>query len=159
MAVLLIATGWYWAFRPNELSDYKPMQRGGMTLMEVGFAEYATQLIGPQDNLFHDSTINLRDVHPEVVTNSAGARVRVLICSRPQLSEGMDSSLRGRCPHSRPWSAGTLNLDQRHNELILAITPEHAGEIDIAGIDVTYTDGLRRGHQHTGNEIHARVSG
>ena len=62
VAIVLVATGWYWAFRPDELSDYKPMRPGGMTLMQVGFTEYATQLIGPQDNPFRDSTINLREV-------------------------------------------------------------------------------------------------
>jgi hypothetical protein len=152
------AAGWYWTFRAHELSNYRPLQRGMRTVMNLGYTAYATQLIGPDDNFLHDTTLDLVDVRPVIVENSARATVRVLLCVPSDQGEGLGSRS-DTCRAEEPFHAGRVNLDQIHYILVLAITPTRPGSLDIAGLQVTYRDGIRHGEQHTGNEIRSIVPG
>lgn len=152
VVVLVVGTGWYWTFHPRELSSYRPLPRGLHTLMLVGRTQYATQIIGPDHNYFHDTTVDLQRVTPVIVENSARARVQVLSCVPTFPSEGV-ASLSDFCRSARVFQPGVINLGATQHILLLAITPTRPGSVDIAGLNVRYRDGIRRGSQHTGNEI------
>lgn len=155
VAVVVVLVGfaaWYWMFRANELSDYRPAQRGVAGLAFVGETKYATEIIGPDDNFWHDSTIDLLGVKPVIIENSAQATVRVLLCVPSNSGEGVSSSLSDFCRSAQPFQPGVVNLDQARHKIVLAVTLTQPGRLDIAGVQVTYRDGLRHGNQRSGIE-------
>lgn len=157
--VVLVAVGaWHWTFRPDEFYAYKPMSHGAYTLMNLGETQAITQFVGPDNNAFHDSTVDLERVTPIITENSAQATVHVLLCT-PKNPVAGSGSLSDFCRRDRPFRASKVNFGNGTGQLflILAITPHRLGRIDIKGLEVRYRDGIRRASEHTGSEISART--
>jgi hypothetical protein len=153
-AVAAISIGIYvhWRDSPNL---FGPAGDGaGADAVAVGH----TDVFAPGIQTTADRTVDLREVTPQIGSNTAQATVTVVLCEkRPgayNLGGGGLSDLRAECASITAFHAGTYRLQfNSTTQLFAEITPHHAGTIQINGFRVRYNDGARRGNQVTGLDV------
>jgi hypothetical protein len=93
-------------------------------------------------------TLDVRSVTPRYALNTADARVRVLICRRNDSVSACGADDLWLCASTRGFTPGSLTIDHDNagtTSIVLAITTRRFGAVTIAGVHVTYRDGIRRG--------------
>jgi hypothetical protein len=136
-----------WLTGANELSSYHggDVTGGG----RIGRPTYVDAAFVSGDGSIR--TIDVRALTPVVQVNTAAASIGVLLCHRKTSTAriGADDST-GSCTSVSAFHRGRITLDERTIQVILVVTPSARGTVHIAGMQVTYRAGLRRGHQHIG---------
>ena len=103
-------------------------------------------------------TVDLRSAVPRIVNDTTDASVTVMTCVSSNASSsltmgGVAADPTPFCTSIHNFRPGALALGYRAAGLVLRVTPLHSGVIHIAGVDVSYHDGLRRGHQQIGPDM------
>lgn len=164
---VLVAAGvptgiWFvhWRSSLHSLSEYPTYGVGGP--LAIGKTEYLGGNLWAQDTITHPSrpmelSLHISMIRPVVVTNTAGADIRILRCVLALDGPGPegDASGRSRCASLSPFESGdiTLGFQRGDDDIVIAVTPRRAGKVRIAGVEVHYSSGLRHGTQHTGVQI------
>jgi hypothetical protein len=92
--------------------------------------------------------LRLLEVRPRVAVDSAAADISILVCTT---DAGCIDVTDAQGPRVRLAGAGAARL-------LVSITPHHAGQVRIDGLDVTYLDTGRRGTEHTGSALLVTVA-
>jgi hypothetical protein len=125
----------------------------------VGATVYSPPMVIPGGK--NPVTLDLRSVTPRITVNTADADVRVLICQRNDSISALGADDLFFCAATRPFVPGTLTIDHDNagtTSIIVAVTTRRVGTVTIAGVRVTYHDGLRRGSQDTGNDMSVKAT-
>jgi hypothetical protein len=152
LALLLAAVGWRWLVNPDAV---RPAGDRVSSTGPIGQTYFGTNISthGPWDQQFDEGarTIDLVSVIPRIDVNSADAVVTLALCL-PKGAEGLGvgapSDLRQLCEGAGavPVTPGPIALGFPPDAQIVAIVTTHrAGVVHIAGYDVVYRDGIRRG--------------
>jgi len=160
LTLLLAAVGWRWLVNPdavrpvgNAVSSTGPV--GGQTYFGTNIATD-----GPWDQQFDEGarTVDLVSITPRIDLNTADAVVTLAMC-RPKGAEGLGagapSDLRQLCTGAGgvPVTPGPVALGFPPDAQIVAVVTTHkVGVVHIAGYDVVYRDGIRRGSVLAGIE-------
>ena len=140
-----------------------PLANGiGQVHLVVGRTMYVGGMVVPSAGN-HGVTVRVTSIRPVVTADTAHASVRVLLCT---VAPGQDTdflsaySLTGACSRVAPFTPGTLTFSSRPKAgtiaAIVAVTPRTSGHVHVAGVDVSYQQGFRRGDQRTGMAIDTR---
>jgi hypothetical protein len=144
---VLFALAARWITGAHELSSYHggDVTGGG----RIGRAMYLDAAFVSVDGSIR--TIDVRALTPVVQVNTAAASIGILLCHRTTSTAlvGADDST-GSCTSVSAFHRGRITLDEHTTQVILVVTPSARGTVHIAGMQVTYRAGLRRGHQHVG---------
>ena len=151
IALLVVSAVW-WEFNPRILGvgGYEV----GFDRGEIGRAVYFDA--GVRNESHSNRTIDVRSVRPVIVTNTAAASVGVLLCHNPPTDTdqlGVASDLAYSCTSVSAFRPAPIALSGLGLQIILAVTPNARGTIRISSVDVTYRDGIRRGHQRAGGNV------
>ena len=92
--------------------------------------------------------LRLLEVRPRIATDSAAADISVLVCTT---DAGCTDVTDAEGPRVRLAGPGAARL-------MISVTPRHAGEVRIDGLDVTYLDTGRRGTEHAGSSLLVTVA-
>jgi hypothetical protein len=92
--------------------------------------------------------LRLLEVRPRIATDSAAADISVLVCTT---DAGCTDVTDAEGPRVRLAGPGAARL-------MISVTPRHAGEVRIDGLDVTYLDTARRGTEHAGISLLVTVA-
>ena len=103
-------------------------------------------------------TLDLRSAVPRIVSDTTDASVTVMTCVASSRGDqltmgGVVPDPTAFCTSIHNFRPGELALGYRAAGLVLRVTPLHNGVLHIAGVDVGYHDGLRRGYQQIGPDI------
>jgi hypothetical protein len=108
--------------------------------------------------------VHVSVVRPVVRENTAAAQIVVLKCGRSSPGDealgGDAAEVRGRCATLVPFASGSVTFGERagDDDIVLEVTPTRPGKVQIAGIEVRYSSGLRHGTQHIGAQTSVRTS-
>ena len=153
VVVLVVATAGFlrWRDADTALTGYGSAEGAPVA---VGAATYAGLMVYPATKGPDTVRLDLESVVPRIVTNTAGATVRVLLCTGAGTGAGggIVSSPGADCTAVTDFRPGPVNLGSQ-TTLVLQVTPHQPGTVDVAGADVSYHHGLRNGHQHVGIKI------
>ncbi len=139
-------------------SDSPLVGAGGRlaTTMSVGSTSYVGVLIESSSA----TRLDVRSVAPDIVTDSASATVTVWQCTGPRsalLSGGAIASAAqtaADCTALVPFRPGTRPIGfSASSPLLLAVTPRHAGAVELGGAYVGFRHGLRSGRQLVGSAV------
>jgi hypothetical protein len=151
-ALLLPLASWQW-----QRNAYSLAGRGTRLVVPttVGPALYIGDVANGRAR--GHQTIDLQSIRPRIVADTADATVTFWICrSASRIGSAGPDLVNRLCTPLTALTAGRLDVGAATDEqLLVAISPRHAGVIRIDGFDIRYRDGLRSGHQHTGNDITA----
>ena len=107
-------------------------------------------------------TITVESARARVVTNTADAKIEFFVCVvDPASGVGSVGAVRqddfeDECPSATPVEGAALELKLNatpREEVVIAVTLSHAGQIQIEGFDLTYSRGWQHGTQHIGGEV------
>lgn len=137
-------------------------ERGGATSITPSLAPGRTLYVGAIDSPSSDGrprNVRFTNIWPAVTDNTAKADVQVLMCTiGPGMHAGLVAaySTRDYCSSVTAFTPGTYLLGS-HTEpgtvvILVAVTPHTAGHVHVAGLDLSYREGIRRGHQRAGLE-------
>jgi hypothetical protein len=148
--VAVAAEGTYWLLTPDTIGGYGN-ETGGT--VRVGTTLYIGQMVKATSGRATEVTLDA--VKPRVITNTADADVRVLVCTIGTGLIGATDRTSPYCSTARPFHGGHLELGYSPGEedILLAITPHQAGIVRVDGVHVRYRDGLRLGSAHTGIQV------
>jgi hypothetical protein len=110
-------------------------------------------------------SVHVSAVRPVVRENTAAARIVVLKCVRSSPGDeslgGDVADVRAHCATLVPFASGSVKFGERagDDDIVLEVTPTRSGKVQIAGIEVRYSSGLRHGVQHIGARISIPTSG
>jgi hypothetical protein len=133
----------------------------GLDRARVGQTEYA--------GLVYEATgahgsITIRDVRPLVVSDTTDSEIEFFVCHLRAGSIGGvgvigEEDIKRDCATIAPAEGATLQLNaEPHEQLLVAVTPQHAGVVAIKGVAIRYTYGWRNGSQKiTGGSLRMRV--
>jgi hypothetical protein len=156
VVLLLVATSVFLRWRDSDavLYGYGYGSSEGAPV-PLGSATYAGLLVHPGTAGSASVRLDLRSVHPRIVSNSANATVRLLLCTGAghRSGGGIVSSPAAACATMTDFRRGPVDLGPGATTLVLEVIPQKAGTVDIAGADVGYRRGIRRGQQHAGIRI------
>jgi hypothetical protein len=152
LVLLLAALGWRWLVNPDTV---RPVGNAVSSTGPVGQAYFGTNISshGPWDQQFDEGarTIDLVSITPHIDMNTADAVVTLALCL-PKGAEGLGvgapSDLRHLCEGAGvvPVTPGPIALgDPPDAQIVAVVTTHRAGVVHIAGYDVVYRDGIRRG--------------
>jgi hypothetical protein len=134
----------------------------GAPHLKVGQTLYVGDMADPAGR--DDLRIRIDSIRPVVTTNTAHAKIAVLMCTLPyglNSTLGSAYSLHGSCASVRPFVPATYTIssgiDARTTIVVVAVTPHAPGHVYISGINLTYERGSRHGEQHTGVDIDTRT--
>lgn len=102
-------------------------------------------LIG-MDNTYPGATVQLKDVTPVIVENTAKARVETMVCQKRERTGiiMMTGSLRPYCRATRATDGYQLSKAARDDEFLLVrVTARQPGRVRIDGLKVAYSRGWR----------------
>ena len=96
---------------------------------------------------------------PRVVSNTADADLRLLLCHRRAGPIGTASGPADEvCDEvAAPAGAALRPAAADFSGLVLEVTPRRAGDVHVAGVQIEYRSGLRRGSGVSGTSAIARV--
>lgn len=151
----IAVVGVRWVYGPQSLRAYGGMSESaeGKPGRTVLFGAMGSQSANGVDRWLR---VDLRSVRPIVSVNTAGADVRVLLCTiGTDGGIGISSSAHPYCSAIKAFQPGRVTLGWLHGrtDLLVAVTPRHVGTVRVDGLRVTYRDGVRRGDQHTGFSV------
>jgi len=153
------ARAWSWATHPESMSPYGSGVSGPAAVgASMAFGTYVST-DGPwtTESGGSPASVELESAVPRIVENTAAADVALLVC-RSTGSDGVGAiaatELTTYCSSTTPVSPGRIVLSMPpYDQLIAVVTPHQKGVVHVAGVDVTYRDGLRRGTQQSGIDI------
>jgi hypothetical protein len=108
--------------------------------------------------------IGVSSIRPVVQENSAGATITILRCVLSKNGQGPigfdQADTDATCSALTSFRSGRVHLgfDRGDDDLVIEVTPHHAGRVRIAGAEIAYRSGLRHATQHTGLRIGLSVS-
>ena len=99
--------------------------------------------------------VDLQSVHPLVTSNTSDATVTILTCIQGTtptslLAGGTALDPHPYCGSVESFRAGTITLGAPASGLLLAVTPHHAGTVEVVGAHINYRVGIRSGSQNIG---------
>lgn len=110
--------------------------------------------------------VTIHSVEANVVADSSNATVDFFVCTiDPAADVGAigsanERSIRQQCSALVPAEGATMQLNaEPRQQLVIAVSPSHAGQVEIHGADVTHSHGWRRGTEFIGGEIQLRSRG
>jgi len=139
----------------HSVRDFDAYAIGGMRGgWPVGQVRYTSLEI---DQMRGSRPLRLDAVRPRILTNTAGARINLIVCVRkPGYMDEQD--LRHSCRDVHPFHPGErLTPGFSTAQILIGIRAAHPGTVHVAGADVGYHDGKRSATQYTGMDIVARV--
>ena len=152
-ALLLAALGWTWLVNPDAVTPVGDAVSA--TTTPEGAAYFGTNISthGPRDQTIDPGarTIDLVSITPRIDLNTADAVVTLALClpkGTEGLGVGVPSDLVFMCEGAgtQPVTPGPVALGFPPDAQIVAVVTTHrAGVVHIAGYDVVYRDGIRRG--------------
>jgi len=156
VALVLVAAGggWWWLTHPDRL-----VPAGGAESsvpITLGHRLYEGMFAQPESG-----TVHVDRVVPHVVTNTARADFRVLLCHSSIGHNTIGSVLdrTGRlCQHPRDPRGADLPTLASNTYLVLEVTPHRPGTVRVEGLRVTYHAGWRRGTEDSGTNLTVRVT-
>ena len=158
-AGVLVAAGWaYWWWTPPEA--FGPYGNGIGGRIEAGQAMHYDTGLHPVRRDGEDPEpipVTLNEVTPVVSENSADADIEVRLCRVADGGTGIGAvrSVRRFCD-ALDVIDGDTQL-RPPDQVIVTVVPQRPGVVHIEGAPVDYRDGIRRGSQHSGLEIHVRA--
>lgn len=94
--------------------------------------------------------VDVVSIAPRIVENSAGARVRLVLCA----PAGGAAPATGSCSDAEPFRGGVIALGVGQVPTLWVIaSATRPGTLVVDGYDVTYRDGWRTGVQHVGSTL------
>jgi hypothetical protein len=148
----VLATAAVWWSQPRAFDAYGDLVEAPV---EVGSTANVNLLLPSKD-----VAATIRSIRADVVENTSGATIELVLCSTPDSGAGIGAGFGelgpSDCDRVRPVrSAG--EVDWREESLVVRVTPSHAGTVRIAGARVTYTRDWRHlwqsGTERTGTEV------
>ena len=101
--------------------------------------------------------VRVSSATPRVTEDGTQADVRVLVCQGKRGAEPVGTVMATAtqvCARvSDPHDAVIGRVSRGGRYLVLEVTPHRAGTLHVAGIDVEYSSGLRRGGQDSGTAV------
>jgi hypothetical protein len=135
----------------TDLREFSPSGATNIVPVVVGQTAYADTGLEPRTR-----PLDIRSIHVRVATNTAGARVRIVVCRGGLVGAGR-SDARARpalsefCPTLSAFRSGSISIDyDRKVQLLYAVTPAHAGIVRISGVEIHFASGPRTGVQRAG---------
>lgn len=124
-------------------------------LMPIGTTSYALDIVddGPR-------SFDIDSATPNVVTDTAGATLRVGICRANGVTLiGGAVPNHPYCDHLRPFTPGAYRFGGPGPGTIflVEITPERPGRVVLNGLDLGYHQGIRSGEQAVGLRLSFRA--
>lgn len=159
VALVAVAAGVRWYTHPDA---FREMSGGVGTWGEVSVNEpIYVAMTFPWDG--PDATVTIHSAEPRIVEDSADSRVEVVVCTlRPEASSAI-GSVRGEdvndvCATLAPIDETTYHLgggreDTPGQQILLVVTPAQRGTVEIAGVDLDYSDGWQRGTRPVGEHV------
>jgi hypothetical protein len=90
-------------------------------------------------------TVDVVSIEPRIVSNSADADVRLVLCPDGAGPATTDAP----CAGAVPFTGGQVALGYAPGQQLWVVATSHrAGTLVVDGYDVTYRDGMRSGTQH-----------
>jgi hypothetical protein len=169
VVAVLVAAGvptavWFahWRSSLHVFATY-PMY-GATETLQVGHTNYFGNNLVAAHAIDHPSdfsalSLQVSAIRPVVLENTADAKIAVLRCVARRSASALlgenEATAQDKCSTLTPFTSGslTLGVERNQDDIVIAITPRHAGTVRIAGVDVHYSKGLRHGVQHTGAQI------
>ena len=150
LLLALVASAW-WATHPNRFDPVG--NRIGTDRAAVGSPLLFGVAADPR------SDVDLRTVRARVTENTAGARVRVLLCRDDELIGSAIGPAETTCRGVRPASGATLHPFKKEIDpkLVIEVVPRRPGRVVIDGVRIAYRSGLRWGWQSTGIVVDVTV--
>jgi hypothetical protein len=118
---------------------------------DISMAVAVDQQVDVNVQPYQRAPVTLVSARPNVLENTSHAEISVVLCV--PIHEVMGASrgpLGAWCDPVGDVRDQLLEPDDGQPYLILVVTPRQAGVVHVAGIELTYRDGLRRGHQLVG---------
>ncbi|MFC4784746.1 hypothetical protein ACT8ZV_09740 [Nocardioides sp. MAHUQ-72] len=108
-------------------------------------------------------TVSIDAVRPHVLSDSSDAAISFYVCTVDETS-GVGSigavrrgAVRDECSSLVPAEGASLDLNaEPRQQLVMAVSLGHAGRVHVAGVDVEYGQGWRRGTQRVGGDVVVR---
>lgn len=151
--------GWRWLRNPDALATYPSY--GESFPESVGHAVYSDTGIVPAvtpDGTGPTSTVLTIDaISAKILENTSHSVIRILVCTRNGGNLGIgtqDGNLSASCSRVSPFTGPeTIDVGFQTAQIIISVTARNAGTLRIAGLDVSYRQGIRGTSQHTGADI------
>jgi hypothetical protein len=105
-------------------------------------------------------SVNIDQVNPRVTWNTAAASISVLLCRKVLESAGIGvvgGDLSAYCARLDPAAGSRTSLMSQDEQIIVQVMGRRPGTVRIAGFDITYRGGIRRGTQRGGTEVTVTV--
>lgn len=150
----LVVIGWKWR-HPTAFVKYGGW---GVTKTDVksGSTVYVTMT---EPNNYKDGSVTLHGVAPHGLVDGTDAAFGYFLCTPGPgpntIGIETEADLYRSCERLKPATDATLSLPKQ--QLLLAITPQHAGRIAFQGAEVRYSHGWQNGTQRTGPDVRIRV--
>ena len=163
-AVVLAAAALVFVHWRDGLRLFNPAgNQVGADQVPIGRTFYVPQVWSPEDRPL--VRVKITAIKPVVTVNRAHADIRVVMCTlRPGLTTvfGDEWSLTRWCASVRSFTPGRYGLHGLGQSgsavgAVVAVTPRTNGRVHIAGVQVRYEQGLRRGDQRVGIEVDTRT--
>lgn len=152
LAGLALGLWWRWLYSAHALQSDAGYELS--VPRPVGSTVYSPAMVFPDGKM--PVTLNVRSVTPQIVQNTAYARIKVLVCHRNDSIRHTGSDDLSFCAWTKPFTPGVLTIgsdDPGTNSIILAVTTRQVGKVTINGVHVSYRQGPRHGGQNTGGLI------
>jgi hypothetical protein len=153
--IALFIVGWKWR-HPTAFVNYGGW---GVSTRDVpsGSTVYVTVT---EPSNYDGGTVTLHGVAAHRLVDSTDAAIGYVLCTPVPGPNtiGIETTAELRRSCDRLVSARDVAMSLQGQQLLLAITPQHAGNIVFQGADVRYSQGWQDGTQRVGPEVRIRVS-
>jgi hypothetical protein len=159
LTVALTVGGGYWLTHPRALAPYGDALGGpaprGRVFSDVMVFSSAHEFLTISDAPADRRVLTVTSLAPRIEENTAGAVFVFMVCrskSNPEYILGaVPESPASSCSQwHRLRRSERLSFGDPYTRVIAQITTSKAGRIHLAGYDIAYREGIRRGHQHVG---------
>jgi hypothetical protein len=159
------AAVWYvhWRSSLDSLLSYPTYGAGGVPSV-IGQTEYYGAEVTSTHVISHPSnpgvlSIHISSVRPVIDENTSAATIAVMRCVLTLGGSGPlgfgQVQTDSICSTLTPFRSGNLSFGfaKGDDDVVIAVTPRHAGTVRISGVQVRYSSGFRHGNQLTGAEL------
>jgi hypothetical protein len=121
--------------------------------MAVGQSHVIDELLGARGSA--DGAVNLRKVSVRLADNTAGATAQVELCMASGPGAASPTPGNATCAAPAPFVAGHVYLDAER--IVVRVRASRPGGVVVAGVDVSYQQGVRHATQHVGPSVTVAV--
>lgn len=151
LAMLLTAVGWFWHWHTHP--DVFSKGGGSSVGALVNLTRQPTVYVGvtfPQ--IGSDGIATVDSISPHLTRNTAAAGFGFYICEHGSVGVVRPGDLDENCPDLVPVVRGTkLDVSEAADQqLVMGVTVHRTGDVQVNGVDITYTHGWQHGTQQTG---------